>query len=82
MKHKHIDPQPDHRYIIMTVEGDYKSAVVINQTNNFVLLAWDFSEIKQWYSFYAFQIDACGDYPDLCIMEEIEHEQRIRPLPL
>ena len=64
---KHIDPEPDRRYIISCTNGTLDSAVVIDATDWFIRLQWDGDGSKKWYSYDAFQVGR-----ELKILEQLE----------
>lgn len=79
MEHKHIDPEPDCRYIIFNVEeNDIDSAVVIESTDRYVRLQWDRTGEKRWYPWSYFEPLTRVDnkpgsgYHNLQIIEQLE----------
>ena len=71
--HKHIDPEPDRRYIIQKADGFKDSAVVIEATDRHVRLKWDGSSTTSWHEFEAFQPMPDGTtYQRLRILEQLE----------
>lgn len=73
MNHKHIDPEPDRRYIIRTSLLEIESATVIEATDRHIRLEWDGSGNKRWYRFEEFlPMPDTGRYPALRILEQLE----------
>lgn len=79
-EHKHIDPEPDRRYIIHRFkDGCTDSATVIEQTDHHVRLQWDQDGKKQWYGWAFFQpvsepekVPRHERYQHLRILEQLE----------
>lgn len=74
MEHKHIDPEPDCRYIIKNgISNEIDSATVIESTDRHVRLHWDGSNKKIWYRYEEFlPMPDSGRYPVLRILEQLE----------
>jgi len=79
-EHKHIDPEPDRRYIILKPNGKIDSAIVIDATDRYIRLQWEGNGAKKWHPWSWFQpvegivikrIDVLyqGRY---CILEQLE----------
>lgn len=76
MEHKHIDPEPDRRYIIRSGISEIDSATVIDATDRHVRLHWDGSGNKIWYRYEDFlPMPDTGRYLFLQILEELETPQ-------
>lgn len=74
-EHKHIDPEPDRRYIIKNADGLIDSATVIEATDQNVRLKWDRDGSTQWYPYEQFQKSGGHDwqsYRHLQILEQLE----------
>jgi hypothetical protein len=74
MEYKHIDSEPDRRYLFEDANGGLGSATVIEATDNAVRLQWDNARSgRAWYNYTDFQADlGTGLYKDLRIIEQLE----------
>lgn len=69
MEHKHIDPEPDRRYLIHVL-GNIESAEVIEMTDQHVRLKWDDGKVV-WHKYSDFQ-PSPDRYLKLMILEQLE----------
>jgi len=73
MAHKHIDPEPDRRYIIRNFTDRIDSAIVVESTDRHVRLHWEGSDKKIWYRYEEFlPMPDTGKYPINQILEQLE----------
>jgi len=74
MEHKHIDPEPDRRYIIQKSDGSIDSATVIDATDRYIRLRWDGNDTTSWHEYDAFQLSPMDgmEYQRLKILEQLE----------